>query len=111
MKALGLLSGGLDSTLAARIVLDQGVEVEGVHVNTDPLQKPGQAKGQVFRSADQLGIRLHVLRGAEELLDVVRKPKHGFGQGTNPCIDCRIFSASQRVCLHEGAGRRVPCHG
>jgi len=26
-----------------------------------------------------------------EYLEIVRKPKHGYGKGMNPCIDCRIF--------------------
>ena len=30
MKALALISGGLDSMLAAKLILDQGIEVIGI---------------------------------------------------------------------------------
>jgi tRNA U34 2-thiouridine synthase MnmA/TrmU len=34
MKALALMSGGLDSTLAAVLVKEQGIDVEGINFHT-----------------------------------------------------------------------------
>jgi 3-methyl-2-oxobutanoate hydroxymethyltransferase len=34
IKALGMLSGGLDSTLAAKVLVDLGLEVEGINFST-----------------------------------------------------------------------------
>ena len=34
MKAIALFSGGLDSTLALKLLIDQGIEVLAVNINT-----------------------------------------------------------------------------
>jgi tRNA U34 2-thiouridine synthase MnmA/TrmU len=89
--AIALLSGGLDSTLAVKLVLDQGVQVIGVKF-TSPFCNCDQG-GRCFSRevADQLGIPLRTVSKGEEYLEVVRQPRHGYGSGMNPCIDCRIF--------------------
>lgn len=90
-KAVALLSGGLDSSLAVRMMLEQGVEVEAVAVKT-PFCDFDCGKGcghRVKEVADELGIRLKTVYYGEDYLQMLRNPKHGYGSGMNPCIDCR----------------------
>jgi hypothetical protein len=101
-KALALVSGGLDSMLAVRIVQEQGVHVEGVNFytgfcvegHTHAIRKQDQAqpkRNNALWVADQLGIRLHILDIIDEYKDVVLNPRHGYGANLNPCLDCKIF--------------------
>lgn len=83
---MGLLSGGLDSMLAARIILDQGIEVQGVSFVTPFF---GDEKAQ--RAAQQLQIPLKVLDFTQEHWAMVRHPRYGYGKGMNPCIDCHAL--------------------
>lgn len=85
-KAIALLSGGLDSALAARMIKDQGVEVVGLH-----LLSPFGCKEEVQKVADSIGIPLKVKEKGESYLDLVQNPRYGYGRNMNPCIDCRIF--------------------
>lgn len=93
IKAVALLSGGLDSTLAAKLILDQKIQVEGVNFLTlfctcTPKKSSCLASQKVAR---ELGINLRVFNVSGEYLSVVKKPKYGYGSGMNPCLDCRIF--------------------
>jgi tRNA U34 2-thiouridine synthase MnmA/TrmU len=90
IKALALLSGGLDSTLAVKLLLKQGIDVIAINF-VSPFclcRKGGCGATEVSR---ELGIPLKVVSVGEDYLKVVRKPKHGYGKNMNPCIDCRIF--------------------
>lgn len=92
-KAIAMLSGGLDSILATRLVLDQGIEVEAINFLT--LFCTCTHKGcqhAATQAAQTLKIPLKVLNITEEYLDVIKNPKHGYGSNMNPCIDCRIFT-------------------
>jgi tRNA U34 2-thiouridine synthase MnmA/TrmU len=93
VKAIALLSGGLDSTLAAKIVIQQGIEVEAVNFLTvfctcTPKRASCLASK---RAAEQLGIPVKVFYISQEYLEIVKNPKYGYGSNLNPCIDCRIF--------------------
>ena len=85
-KALGLLSGGLDSTLAALTLKRQGVAVTGVSFVTPFF---GSAKAE--RAARQIGIPLLVRDIGEVHLDMVKNPRYGYGRNMNPCIDCHAM--------------------
>src|SRR5574338_242767 len=90
-KAVALLSGGLDSSLAVRMMLEQGVDVEAVAVKT-PFCDFDCGKGcghRVKEVADELGIKLKTVYFGEDYLEMLKNPKHGYGSGMNPCIDCR----------------------
>ena len=90
IKALALLSGGLDSTLATELILKQGIDVEAVNfMSPFCLCKKGVCGAA--EAAKQLNVPLKVISVGTEYLKVVRKPKHGYGRNMNPCIDCRIF--------------------
>jgi len=94
IKAVGLLSGGLDSTLAAKIMLEQGIEVYAINF-TSPFCKctPKNAGCAAVVTAVQAlgGIPLKQVALGEEYFDMIRHPQHGYGSGMNPCIDCRIM--------------------
>jgi len=101
-KAVALISGGLDSLLAARVVMEQGVHVEGINFytgfcvegHTHAIRKKDRARpkrNNALWSAEQLGIKLHIIDIIEEYKDVVINPKHGYGANLNPCLDCKIF--------------------
>ena len=98
-KAIGLISGGLDSLLAARILLDQGIGLLGLSFET-PFFGPGAAK----RIAVQLGIPLRVMEISEELLKIVMNPPHGYGSAMNPCIDCHALMIHKAGQIMEGEG-------
>jgi tRNA-specific 2-thiouridylase len=90
-KAVALLSGGLDSNLAVRMMLEQGIDVEAVAVKTPFCDFDcGKGCGQRVREvADELGIKLKTVYFGEEYLRMLKNPKYGYGSGMNPCIDCR----------------------
>jgi tRNA-specific 2-thiouridylase len=101
-KALALISGGLDSLLATKLILDQGVHVEGVnfftgfcvegHTHAIRKQAPDkQKRNNALWVAEQLGIKLHIIDIVEEYKRVVMNPKYGYGANLNPCLDCKIF--------------------
>ena len=100
-KAVSLLSGGLDSILAAKLIIDQGIEVVALHF-TSPFCNctHGADKGcgvQALRSAKELGVAVTVRTKGIDYLRMVREPPHGYGKNINPCIDCRIFMLRETV--------------
>lgn len=101
-KAIALLSGGLDSTLAVRLILDQGIDVHALSAVTPFCTCNREGQCEAKRVADELDIPLRMVGFTEELFQVLRHPKHGFGSGMNPCIDCRILLfTSAREALQE----------
>jgi tRNA U34 2-thiouridine synthase MnmA/TrmU len=90
MKALALLSGGLDSTLAVRLVQEQGIDVVAVNFMS-PFCLCGRGGCGAVGIAKQLQIPLKTISLGEEYLEIVRNPKYGYGKNMNPCIDCRIL--------------------
>ena len=106
-KAIALLSGGLDSSLAVRMMLEQGVDVEAVAIKT-PFCDFDCGKGcghRVKEVADELGIKLNTVYFGEEYLRMLKNPKHGYGSGMNPCIDCRgmMYGAAKEQMEKTGA--------
>lgn len=93
-KAVSLLSGGLDSLIATKIIVEQDIEVEALHF-TSPFcncNKGNKGCGiQAVRTARELGIEVKVRTKGLEYLEIVKKPRHGYGRAMNPCVDCRIF--------------------
>jgi len=102
IKAVGLLSGGLDSTLATKIIKDLGIDVHGVY-----FAMPWGCcdKAMATEAAKRIGIKFIVLQLDERYLEMVKKPKHGYGVAMNPCVDCRIhmFSRAAQYMKHIGA--------
>ncbi len=101
-KAVALISGGLDSMLAAKVIKAQGIYVEGINFFTGfcveghthairqrDWNKP--KRNNALWVAEQLGIKLHIIDIIEEYKNVVINPKYGYGANLNPCLDCKIF--------------------
>ena len=85
IRAFCLLSGGLDSQLAARLLLAQGIEVHGLTFTSVFF---GAKAAE--RAAGQLDIPLLIEDFTPTILALLDHPRHGFGAGLNPCIDCHI---------------------
>lgn len=106
MKAIGLLSGGLDSTLAVKLMIEQGLEVIAVKFTSPFCQCDSGGCCHAAEAARRMGVPLKLFAKGEDYLEVIRHPKHGYGSAMNPCIDCRIFMLKKtRVYMDEiGAG-------
>ena len=93
MKAIALFSGGLDSILACRILLEEGIEIKAVNFSTVFCLSTSKGKSSFLSksAADKLGIELEIFEVNKEYLEIVKNPKYGYGSNLNPCIDCRIF--------------------
>jgi len=91
-KALALLSGGLDSTLAAALLKAQGVPLHGlsfVSLFTAARSVDGR-KLASMRAAEILGIPLTIVSWPPRLIEIIKAPSYGYGSNMNPCIDCRM---------------------
>ena len=105
MKAIALFSGGLDSTLAMKLIIDQGIEVLAVNINTGF----GSTKDRLEHMqsmCDQVGAELKIIDIQSQFLqDVLFDPKHGYGKNFNPCIDChaKMFAVAKSIMEAEGA--------
>ncbi|TSA39347.1 MAG: tRNA (5-methylaminomethyl-2-thiouridylate)-methyltransferase [Methylococcaceae bacterium] len=105
-KAVALISGGLDSMLAAKTVMAQGIHVEGINFYTGfcveghthairNKDKANPKRNNALWVAEQLGIKLHIVDVIEEYKKVLINPKHGYGAHLNPCLDCKIFMVNR----------------
>jgi tRNA U34 2-thiouridine synthase MnmA/TrmU len=107
IRALALLSGGLDSSLAIRIVQAQGVEVVALHFRNifHCVQRQPGEPSFAERSARALGVELIVLDNTPMLMAAVRNPKYGYGKRLNPCLDCReyMFGVAKAMLPERGA--------
>lgn len=85
-KAVALFSGGLDSILAVKLIREQRIEVRGVNFKT-----PFFGLDKTCAAIKNLDIDLEIIDITQELLEILRNPKHGFGKNMNPCIDCHAL--------------------
>ncbi len=114
--AVGLISGGLDSTLAACLLKEQGLQVLGLNFSTGfcktdarralnrPGEDPRRLRHEGLRAGADADIPVEVLDIAQEYLQMVLHPKHGYGKVMNPCIDCRIFMLQRAKTYMEEVG-------
>ncbi len=116
-KAIAMISGGLDSTLALAMVRAQGVEVKAINFYTGfcitetQRRKGGRPDGsmpqnEALRAAADLEIEIEYIDiSGQQYLDMILNPKYGYGANANPCVDCRIFmmKKAKEVMEREGA--------
>jgi len=104
-KAIALFSGGLDSTLAMKLIIDQGVEVIACNINTG-FGATKDREAHMRHMCDQVGAELRIIDIQNEYLqEVLFSPKYGYGKHFNPCIDChaKMFEVARRIMAAEGA--------
>jgi hypothetical protein len=104
--ALALYSGGLDSTLACRVVAQQGIKVVAVKFVTpffgyDLLLRK---KDYVKKTKEKFGIDVLLKDVTLPYLELLKNPAHGFGRYFNPCIDCKIFLLSEAKKMMPALG-------
>ncbi len=105
MKAIALFSGGLDSTLAMKLIIDQGIDVLALNISTGFGSTKDRAE-HMSSMCKQVGAELRIIDIESEFLqDVLFDPKHGYGKNFNPCIDChaKMFTVAKRIMDAEGA--------
>jgi tRNA U34 2-thiouridine synthase MnmA/TrmU len=96
---IGLLSGGLDSILAVKVLQEQGIYVECVCFVT-PFFGPEKA----HLANRQLNIPLHVVDITDAHLAMLKAPRYGFGKNMNPCIDCHGLMLREAGALMDKCG-------
>ena len=106
-KVVALLSGGLDSQLAVRMMQEQGFDVSAVAIKT-PFCDFDCGRGcgfEIRERADDLNVNLKTVYLGDEYIEMLKHPKHGIGAGFNPCIDCRamMFDAAKKHMEEIGA--------
>ncbi len=106
-KVVALLSGGLDSQLAVRMMQEQGFDVSAVAIKT-PFCDFDCGRGcgfEIRERADDLSVNLKTVYLGDEYIEMLKNPKHGIGAGFNPCVDCRtmMFEAAKKHMEEIGA--------
>jgi len=106
VKAVALLSGGLDSILAARVIRDQGVEVLAVQFISPFFG--GSVRGreeEVERAVlENFGLTTRIVDVSDDFLGVVGNPRYGYGKNFNPCVDCKIFLFTRALAIMKAEG-------
>lgn len=105
--AVALLSGGLDSMLAVKMMVEQGIELTAVHFTSPFCNCTSRNSGcgnQARRAAGTFGVPIRVVVKGMDYLRVVQKAPHGYGRGMNPCIDCRIYMLRKVSGMMEELG-------
>jgi tRNA-uridine 2-sulfurtransferase len=106
MKTLALFSGGLDSILAVKLIEEQGIDIGGIC-----FESPFFSAQRARQSARSIGLALAVVDITEPLLEIVLSPRHGYGKGLNPCIDCHILMFRTAGAMLEGEGAHFMVSG
>ena len=98
-KAIGLISGGLDSSLAIMALMRQGIEVTGISFVT-PFFNADKSK----LAAEAIGHPLIIEDISHIHLDMVKNPRYGYGRNLNPCIDCHalMFQLAGERMIKDG---------
>ncbi|MDP6380940.1 MAG: hypothetical protein QF662_06310 [Phycisphaerae bacterium] len=104
--AIGLLSGGLDSTLAVRLMVQMGFDVHALNFVTMFCRctKGNSCQLAGVKAAKEAGVSVEVFNVTREMLEIVKRPKHGYGSQMNPCLDCRIHMFRQAGELMQKMG-------
>ncbi|EGB14808.1 hypothetical protein DND132_1601 [Pseudodesulfovibrio mercurii] len=106
--ALALLSGGLDSLLAMRTVMDQGLTVLGLHFVTPFFGKPHRIPFWRDRYGVE-GVEVDIRQAYVDML--LDGPSQGFGKWLNPCVDCKIIMLEHAHGLMERYGAKFLISG
>lgn len=101
IKAIGLISGGLDSLIAAKFIESLGIEVIGI---TFLLPWSSSKEPKAVKFSKEINLNIRAIQLDDRYIDMLKKPKYGYGCAYNPCIDCKIFMLSQAKEIMEQEG-------
>ncbi|MGC4001008.1 MAG: thiamine biosynthesis protein [Anaeromyxobacter sp.] len=116
VKAIGMISGGLDSTLALALIRRQGIEVKAINFYTGfcitetQRRKGGRPDGTIpqneaLRAAADLEVDIeYVDISGRAYFDMLVHPRWGYGANANPCVDCRVFMMRKAKEIMEAEG-------
>lgn len=105
--ALVLFSGGLDSILAARVLMEQGLKIKCLHFVTPFFGKMDAAPAW----AAKYGVDVDCMDISDDYCRMLAAPAHGVGSVLNPCIDCKILLMQKAVALMPGYGAKFIASG
>jgi hypothetical protein len=99
MKAIALVSGGLDSLLAARAIKEQGIEIIPVNFKIPFCHRSSDysygRENFLEMMVNNLGVQIKTIDISDEFIKMLKNPTYGYGANMNPCIDCKILMLSQ----------------
>ncbi len=104
IKAVAMLSGGIDSILAAKLIQEQNIELTGVFVHAPFYQNKESLVKLVEEHARFLNIPLHIINTGKDYFTMLKSAKYGYGKGYNPCIDCRIYMFQKAALFMKEIG-------
>lgn len=117
VRAIGLLSGGLDSMLAHAVIRAQGIEVRAVNFYTglcivETQRRLGRRRrdgsipaNEALGAAANLDMEMEFIDiSGPDYLHLITHPRYGYGANANPCVDCRIFMFKKAKALMEEWG-------
>ena len=91
-KAIGLISGGLDSILALQLIKEQGFEITGIFIKTPFISNFGEKTIEnLEKLSKEMNFKFIVIEAGNDYIEIVRNPLYGYGKNLNPCIDCHIY--------------------
>ncbi|MCX7917469.1 MAG: tRNA 4-thiouridine(8) synthase ThiI [bacterium] len=101
-KAVGLISGGLDSILALQLIKEQNFEIIGIFIKTPFISDFGE---KIIKNLKKLSIemdfKLKIIEVDEEYIEIIKNPEFGYGKNLNPCIDCHIYMLKKAKKIME----------
>jgi len=100
-----MLSGGLDSTLAVKLIQEQGIDVEAINFVT-PFCQCRKGGCGATEAAKTFNIPLKIVNAGTDYLRIVRNPRFGYGKNLNPCVDCRIYMLKKAKHFAKQIGAR-----
>ncbi|MDP2689892.1 MAG: hypothetical protein Q8P48_07240, partial [Deltaproteobacteria bacterium] len=80
-----------------KMIIDQGIEVHALNFTSafctcsSGAKEKGGCRSESKRVAEEFGIPIKVVTKGLDYIEIVRNPKHGYGKGINPCVDCRVY--------------------
>jgi tRNA U34 2-thiouridine synthase MnmA/TrmU len=100
-RAVALLSGGLDSILAIRIIMEQGIECIGIYFTSPFWSDAKKEENLIKKISNENNFELLIIPVENDYIEMIKKPKYGWGKGLNPCIDCKIYMLKKAKKIME----------
>ena len=96
--AIGIISGGLDSLLAIKVIQHLNIQVTALHfvIGFEPghlrfwMEHPDQPAVPP-EAIEATGAKVLVMDIRKDIMQLLTAPPHGFGSHCNPCIDCHAL--------------------